>query len=559
MSAKLAFFVAIVAAITFVLPVFFVEGLFTSFQNFVSTLSNPKLPGLLYTTFYPGIIASVISTAFGLFYAWIVHRTNVPGRRILAILPFLGLTIPASVRAIGLYFLLHPRVGLINVLFMQFFGVNFPLFNVLSVNGLILANGIGGFPFHYLLLTAAIRTFDPRLEDSARVTGSSIFRTFMKVTLPSLAPALIVVYIQGIIISASAFDYAFIFGSAASSGINVLSTQIYDAVAENIPPEYAFGADLTLVYLIFTVALVTVYVYYVRKQRYQTQSFGAVRYTRFTLGRLGKAVALFVCAIILIITIFLVLGIVVLVSILPTYSYGASLTAFTAANYFSLLFTNTYPFFWIALKNSLISASVTAVIATFVAPFIVYAVYRTSSRASKVLEYFNFVPIAVPGTVYGFALLVMFLRLPYLSTYIYGTIWAPIIALVITWLPFSIRLQSGSAIYIKKESEEAAFVSGASWLRMLRTVFVPMLSAGIFVSFGYVFVDSLRDLGTIYLLATGSTYLLPSFIADTFTSTAANFGIISATATVMTLLAVVAVLLVDKASGGRFLVRADND
>jgi len=558
MRYKVAFFVAIVVAIVFVTPLIFVEVLFTSASSFISTLSNPKLPGLLFTTFYPGMIASIISTGFGLVYAWIVHRTDVPGRRILAILPFLGLTTPALVRAIGLYFLFHPHVGLVNVLFMQFFGVNFPLFNVLSVNGLILANGIGGFPFHYLLLTAAIRTFDPRLEDSARITGSSLFRTFTRVTMPALIPALVVVYIQGIIISASAFDYAFIFSSATSGGLNVLATEIYDAVAENIPPEYAFAANLSLIYFIFTICLVSIYIYFVRKQRYQSQASGSDRYTRFTLSRRGKAIALIVCAVILFIAIFMVLGIIFLVSILPSFAYGASLTAFTLSNYTTLLLTKSFPFFWIALKNSLLAATVTALITTFLAPIIVYAIYRTNNRFAKILEYFNFIPVAIPGTVYGFALLVMFLRIPLLADHIYNTIWAPIIALVIVWLPFSIRLQSGSAIYIKKEAEEAAFVSGASWFRMVRTVFVPMLSAGVFVSFGYVFVDSLRDLGAIYLLATGSTYLLPSFLADAFTSTAANFGIMSATATIMTLIAVVAVVLVDRVSGGKFLLRADD-
>lgn len=518
------------------------------------------MPGLLWSTFYPGLWASLISTGFGLAYAWIVHRTDVPGRRLLALLPFLGLTIPAEVKAIGLYFLFHPRVGLINEIFMQFFGVSWPLFNVLTVNGLILANGIGGFPFHYLLLTAAIRTFDPSLEDSARATGSSIWRTFMKVTFPSLLPSLIIVYIQGIIITASTFDYAFIFGSAASSGINILATEIFDAVAENVPPNYTYGANLSLTYLAFTISLVTIYIYYVRKQRYQSQIAGNMRYTRYVLGRQGKAVALLACAIILVIAIFMVPAIIILVSLLPSYAYGVSVLAnLSFVNYANLLLSNNYPFFWVALKNSLLAATVSAVVATLTAPFIVYAAYRTKSRLSTSVEYFNFIPIAIPGTVYGFALLVFFLRVPFLANYVYGTVWAPVIVLVITWLPFAIRLQSSSAIYIRKDLEEASFVSGGSWFRMFRTVFLPMLSAGLFVSFGYVFVDSLRELGSIYLVSSGSAYLLPSFIADAFTSTAANFGIISATSTIMLIMAASLILVVDRVSGGRFLVHADTD
>ena len=51
-----------------------------------------------------------------LLYAWIIFRTDIPGKKLFTLVPIFALTIPQFVQAFAWIVLLNPQVGLINVL-----------------------------------------------------------------------------------------------------------------------------------------------------------------------------------------------------------------------------------------------------------------------------------------------------------------------------------------------------------------------------------------------------------------------------------------------------------
>lgn len=543
MRSKVPLAVQVGFAAAFITPVIILFGTSASARVVYSELGNSSVLIATWTTVWPDLFSSVILLPTVGLYAWLVNRTDVPGKRFLSLLPFLGLAMPGEVRAIGFVFLLAPRVGMINLAFDNLLHVSFPLFNIYSGWGLVLLHTVGGFPFYYLMFTVLIRGIDTSLEDASLVSGASVFTTIRRVTVPLLVPGMIPAVIASSLVGFSNFDYPFILGQARSAGVNTLATSVFNAVAEDTPPSFSTATALSLIYLMITLVSLVIYVLVLKKGYRYVSNRGTTIPTTYSLG-IGRYLGLLYCLIVLVVTIFLAMFIIAYVSFLPFYSFDPStLARFTLSNY-TALFTS-FPLFWGAFQTSIILAMVTGIAASFVATFIAYAVIK-GGLGVKIFEYFNFLPIAIPGVVYGLALLWTFLYIPVLSRYLYGTNWPLIIALVLAWTPFSVRIIAPSLLQIHDEVEESALLTGAKWTRFYRTVLLPMLKLAFLTSFFYVFLDSFRELGIVILLTTPTSYTLTTFIADLFTSSATQLPVAAATGVIMMLFATAFIIFASK-------------
>ena len=96
--------------------------------------------------------------------------------------------------------------------------------------------------------------------------------------------------------------------------------------------------------------------------------------------------------------------------------------------------------------------------------------------------------------VYGVALFWTFLLIPGMS-WLFGTIWPLVIALVFIRLPFSTRIVSGNMVQISNDLEDASQVAGAGFTRTFTRVLMPLIKEGLFNSFVYTLIDSMRELG----------------------------------------------------------------
>lgn len=519
----------------------------------MSALRYPKLPSILWSTFFPALIGAFGSVGLATVYAWFVHRTDVPGRKVLSLLPFLGLASPGFVKAIGLVFLFSPTIGAVNQLFDWMFRVPFPLFNIFSSYGLGLAYIVGGFPLSYTIISVAVRAMNVEMEESALVLGSSPPRIFIRVTFPLLLPAFISAFVVQFMLAAGSFDYAYIFGIVSSSGVNTLATAIYYDV-EGVY-NFSQATAFTFIYVAATAVLVAIYIYLTRREfRYVTIAGRPSRKGILSLGRY-KHLALIICIIIFIVCVAMEEFIVILVSLLPYYSLSAkALSQITLINYQHLFFSPAYSrLFVTALEGSLETSIVVATICAFGGAIVSYAIWRTHIRGVKILEFLNSLPYGMPQITYGFALLVTFLFIPFLAGTVYGTLWAMIIALVITWLPFAIRIMAGTIVQISKDLEDAASMTGASWGHMFRTVLLPMIKPSLALAFIYVFIDSFRTLGSVILLASPNSYVLTTFITDLLIQTSAALPIVAAVSVFMLMLTVSVLIISNYALKGAVL------
>jgi iron(III) transport system permease protein len=161
-----------------------------------------------------------------------------------------------------------------------------------------------------------------------------------------------------------------------------------------------------------------------------------------------------------------------------------------------------------------------------------YVLVKGKQRGRNVLYFISNLPLAFPGVVYSIALLWTFLLIPLVNKYVYGTIWVMLVGLVVIFSPFAIRLISPGLIQLSDELEEAASVSGSSWVRRFTGVTLPLLKASLVNSFSFVMLNAFRELGAVALLYNASSILIIIIALDEFD----NSGSLPQTAAIFVLM-----------------------
>ncbi len=506
-------------------PSFKFANLTTSF--IVSALTSPNLPGLLLNTFEYGVGGALLAVTLATIYCYFIVVTNVPFKRVLGLLPVLPLVMPLVVKGFAWIFLFSPTIGLAN-LGLQSLGLPGPVFNIFSIWGMVFAWGMGGVPLSYLLIRPAFQSLDNSLEESSKVCGAGNIRTFFRIILPLTFPALLTSFLLSAIAGVEDFNYPFVLGQQAH--INTLSTQVYSLVYLG---NYSAGAAYGIMFLAITLALITLYIYSARRSfRFAVVTGKATRKTPVDLGR-WKWAGLAVCGTILLFAFILPMFMLVLISLTPFYTVGGGANPFATLTLDNYVKAVNLQFFGESVINSFELSISAAVITTAVAVVMAYAIVKNKSRFRNVINYLSSLPLAFPGIVYAVALIWTFLTLPFFNTYVYGTIWMMLFALVILWLPLAIRFTTNSLLQISDELEEASNVSGAGWARTFRSIITPLLKNGIINSFIYVLVNSFRELGAVILLYSGTSIVMIILIVNMYENTAGSLSIVAALSVLM--------------------------
>ena len=153
-------------------------------QNYVRAYSDPEAYPLLLNSFIFGLGASGLSVVFALALAWITIRTNAPFRRLFELTAIIPNILPPILVSISWVMLLNPSNGLINGLFVKFFGLEKGPFNIYSMAGLIFVEALILTPLAFLIIAAALKSMDPSLEESAKTLGSDEFGVMSRITFP---------------------------------------------------------------------------------------------------------------------------------------------------------------------------------------------------------------------------------------------------------------------------------------------------------------------------------------------------------------------------------------
>jgi len=145
-------------------------------------LTDPATKDALRLSLECSLAATALSAVFGIPLAWVLARTDFPGRRLTRALVLLPMVLPPVVGGIALFFAIGPR-GLLGQYLDRWFGVRLPF----TTLGTIVAETFVAMPFLIITVEAALRGIDRRYEDAASTLGAGRWTVFRRVTLPLIS------------------------------------------------------------------------------------------------------------------------------------------------------------------------------------------------------------------------------------------------------------------------------------------------------------------------------------------------------------------------------------
>ena len=448
---------------------------------------------------------AMFSLCLGTALAWMNERTNTPFKRLFFALSLIPLVIPGILFVVSWIMLASPKIGILNVWLQWLFNTDEVFINIYTMPGMIWVEGLHYSPMSFLLMTAAFRSMDPSLEESALMSGASILQIAWKITLklawPAAAGALLILLVRAL----ESFEVPALLGLPV--GIQVYTSAIYQAIHQ-----YPSQIGLAAAYAITLLMITGVGIYLQSRLAYHGSRFSTVTGKGFRprtvdLGRWRYFTAsLFILYFVVIVLLpFLVL---VWSSLQRFYSppSWAALSRVSLASYRAVL---DYPQFWSTVRNSLFLSLMTTTTVMLIGAVVSWVIVRTKIPGRWLLDNLASMPLVFPGLVLGLAIMICYL---YIDIGVYGTIWILLIAYVTRFLPYGSRYVSTSMLQIHKELEESAAMSGASWAMTFRRVVLPLLKPGLLAGWIYVLIVSIRELSSSILLYSPGTEVVSVMI-----------------------------------------------
>jgi iron(III) transport system permease protein len=462
-------------------------------DNFRTAYFTGETFGLFLNSVVFAAGTAVFALLVGTALAWMNERTNTPFKKLFFALSIIPLVIPGILFTVAWMLLASPKIGLLNVTLQWLFGTDAVFFNIYTMAGMIWVDGLHYSPIAFLLMTAAFRSMDPSLEESAQMSGASILQIAYRITFrlawPAVLGSLLILFVRAV----ESFEVPALLGLPV--GIHVYTSAIFQAIHQ-----YPSQIGLASSYAITLLVLCCFGIYLQSRLSYQSSRFSTVtgkgfRPRTIDLGRWRWfAAALFVIYFVVIVLLpFLVL---VWTSLQKYYSAPSweALSRLSFDNYRAVL---DYPGFWTTVRNSLFLSLTCASTIIIVAAVISWVVVRTKIPGRWLLDSLASMPLVFPGIVLGLAIMICYL---YIDIGIYNTIWIMLVAYVTRFLPYGMRYVSTSMMQIHKELEESAAMSGASWSMNFRRIVLPLLKPGLLAGFIYVVIVSIRELSSSILL-----------------------------------------------------------
>jgi iron(III) transport system permease protein len=458
-------------------------------------------------TLYFAFLSSVYAFFGGTFLAWTVERTNTPLARLIGMITLGRIIIPGVIITISWILTASPSIGVLNHIINALTGL--PRFlNIYSFWGMVWVQSLEMTPLAYLLMSAAMKSIDPRLEEASAIAGAGTWPTFRRVTLPLILPAAAAAALLLIIQTVESFEVPLLLGGRAR--VAVYTTQVYFNTSRT-PTDWGLSSTYSIVLLFLSMALLYVYFQLVRHgERYQTITGKDYRPRRIDLGGWKYLT----CALSLVL-VFFITGLPFLTmlyaSLLPRFRPPTAevLETLTLINYKTLFSEGSY-----ALKplwnSTLLGVSSASIVMLLVAA-ISYFVHKTRLGGRKILDFLAFAPIALPSVVLGSAFLWLYLLVP---LPIIGTLSIIGLAYLTRYLPFALRFVSTSMVQIHTELEEAAAVAGGGWWRNFYHIYLPLLRPGLMAGWFWVMVHAYRELTISLMLARSSNRTASVIIFD---------------------------------------------
>lgn len=402
--------------------------------------------------------------------AWLTTRTDLPLRRMWAVLTPLPLVIPSYVGAYLIVTALGPR-GILQQLLSPL-GVH-RLPEIYGFPGALLVLTLLSYPYLLLNIRAVLLRMDPDLEDASRSLGYGPWSTFRRITLPQLRPALAA---GGILVALYVLRD---FGAVSLMRYSTFTRTIY--IQYQSAYNQTVASVLALVLVAITLGILALEIPTRGRTWYYGSTVGAAR-TASRIVRLGawRWPALFFCA-----------GVVTVALLLP-----ASVLLYWLLR--GLVIGERISSLWLATRNSLLASGLAAVVTLVAAVLVAGLSVRRVGRSGHILERLAYSAFALPGIVVALAL--VFFGANFIRPF-YQTLTLLLVAYLILFLPTAVGPIRSSLLQMEPSLEEAARTLGRRPAQVFRTITLPLVRPGLAAGTGLVFLMTMKELPATLILA----------------------------------------------------------
>jgi len=503
---------------------------------------------LNWTALINTVVISGLTTLFGVILAFplafLVGRTDMYGKKFFRTLFVTTYMVPPYVGAMAWLRLLNPNAGVLNKFLMQVFNLSKAPFNIYTVGGIVWVLTCFYYPYAFITISRAMEKMDPSLEEASKISGASPIKTLMTITIPMMTPSIIAAGLLVFVASASAFGIPSIIG--APGQIYTVTTRIIDFV--HIGSEEGLNDAMVLAVFLMAIANIVLYVttFVIGKRQYITMSGKSTRPNIVELGKWRMPITV----IISIFSFFVV--------ILPFVT--VALTSFTVNMGKPIGLSNMSMSAWnkvfsrasilSSTKNSIIAGLAAAFFGIVISCIMAYLLQRTNVKGKRIPDFLITLGSGTPSVTIALALIISMSGKFKIN--IYNTLTIMIIAYMIKYMLMGMRTVVSAMSQVHPSLEEAAQISGANWLRMLKDVTLPLIGASIVAGFFLIFMPSFYELTMSTLLYSSNTKTIgyELYIYQTYHSQ----QVASALATAILLFVIIINYLLNKLTKGQFSI-----
>ncbi len=402
--------------------------------------------------------------------AWLTTRTNLPHPRFWSVVAALPLVIPSYVGALTIVAAMGPR-GIVQGWLEGPFGVE-RLPSIYGFFGSWWALTLFSYPYVYIGVQAAFRGIDPALEEAARSLGLGPFRSFYRVMLPQLRPAIAAGALLSALYTVSDF------GVVSLMRFDVFTRAIYVQYQSSF--DRTAAASLALVLVAFTIVILALEWWVRGRARQYRVATGAARAVRrIDLGR-WKWLGVAWCGLIFMSSVVLPL-MVLLYWMVRGSSTGEAIGRLGGQ----------------AVNSATVSLLAGGVTVALALPTAVLSV-RYRNRFTTLLERQTYLGYALPGV--AIALAFVYIGARYMP-FLYQTIWLLLIGYAVRFLPQALGAERVSLLQISPRMEEASRTLGEGVVGTLRRITLHLARPGLLAGFGLVALTVMKELPVTMMLA----------------------------------------------------------
>lgn len=480
-------------------------------------LYRPLLNSLLIAS-----CVSVGSILVGGLIAWLMVRSDLPGKKFFSLAVIIPYMIPSWCKSMAWISVFKtPRIGG-SAGFLSYLGITVPEWLAYGPVAIICVLIIHYYAYAYLLMSAALRSINSELEEMGEIIGAPRRMMLSKITFPLVLPSILSSFI--LIFSKSMGT----FGVPAFLGMKVsyytISTMLYSSIKQQ-QTAVAYTISLILISIAAIVIFLNQRALGTRKS-YATIGGKGGRSNVLSLKK-GKVPITVLLACFLGFAVVLPIGILILQSLmlkLGDFSLSNLTLHYWIGQGVKEIFNSepgvlVNPQFYQVLKNSLKLVVIASFIATIFGQLIGYVNSRGRHlKSGKLVEQLVFIPYLIPSIAFGAMYLSMFSTAKTVTLFghtltvlpsLYGTFALLVLVTVVKNLPFSSRAGTANMLQISVELEEAAHISGAHFLTRFRKIVFPLSKNGFMSGFMLIFMAIMKELDLLVILISPTTQTMP--------------------------------------------------